>query len=1103
MTAYTEDNLVQKTTAEYLIDALGWDECIFALHETLGLGGTLGRVREEEVVLSRYLLPALRKLNPGVGEDVCRAAMKALVETSVTMGLDAINRRKDAMLRDGIDVECTAPDGSKTMRRLRVFDFDNPGNNHFLCVREFWVAGSLGRRRRADIVGFVNGIPLVFMELKNVHKNLFVAYHDNLCDYRTVVPQLFHFNAFCILGNGIDAKIGTHSAKFKFFHAWKRLSEEELGVVDMETLLKGTCSKSNLLDLFENFIVFDESTGSAAKILARNHQFLGVNRAVEAVKNRRTGDDGRLGVFWHTQGSGKSYSMVYFARKVRRKLGGNYTFLVLTDREELDKQIYDTFAGCGLADNDKEPCRATSGGNLKTLIGTKASYLFSLIQKFNEEVLPGEAYTMRDDLIVISDEAHRTQYGQLALNMRNALPNAGYIGFTGTPLFKGDELTRRVFGDYVSTYDFQRAVDDGATVPLYYDSRGEKLKIDTANLNERIAEKLEEIEGDFDADVSARLESELKRDYEIITAPKRLDRIAEDFVRHYSTAWESGKAMLVCIDKLTCVAMYDRIARLWKERIYELEMALNREEDEQEVQFLQRQIAWMRETVMAVVVSEEQNEEEKFTRHGLDIRPHRKLMKEGFDVRRATADASRDSRLASSPPVSRLMSHARSASAERMALDEAFKCEDHPFRIAIVCAMWLTGFDVPSLGTLYLDKPLKAHTLMQAIARANRVNEGKNNGLIVDYCGILKNLRKALATFTRGTDGAVPGGEDEGGNPLQGSQKLLGELAEALSMVREWLEARHAPLSSIVNLTGFPRNAAISAAKEAANDNDETRRQFEVLCRTVFAKFKACITFPEVNGFREECKAVEIVYRSLMQGRDDADISDIMRELHAVVDAAIEPVIGGDFADESHPYDISKIDFARLRQEFARSKSKRTAVLSVKEEVERKLARMLARNPSRVDFQRHFERIVSDYNAEKDRKTIEQTFEELLKFVEALTEEEGRAVREGLDEETLAIYDLLRKPDLAPTEIARVKKVAKELLATLKADKLRIEHWQEKELARDGVRRVIGDALYGDETGLPASYSGEEVERCTETVYRHIFERYPVLPSPYYAQDVA
>ena len=1100
MTAYTEDNLVQKTTAEYLVDALGWDECVFALNETLGLGGTLGRLREEEVVLSRYLLPALRKLNPGVGEDVCRAAMKALAETSVTMGLDAINRRKDTMLRDGIDVECTAPDGSKTVTRLRVFDFDNPGNNHFLCVREFWVAGSLGRRRRADIVGFVNGIPLVFMELKNVHKNLFVAYRDNLCDYRNVVPQLFHFNAFCILGNGIDAKVGTHSAKFKFFHAWKRLSEEEPGVVDMETLLKGTCSKSNLLDLFENFIVFDESAGAAAKILARNHQFLGVNRAVEAVKNRRAGDGGRLGVFWHTQGSGKSYSMVYFARKVRRKLGGNFTFLILTDREDLDKQIYDTFAGCGLANNDKDPCRASSGGNLKSLIGTKVSYLFSLIQKFNEEVRPGEAYTLRDDIIVISDEAHRTQYGQLALNMRNALPNAGYIGFTGTPLFKGDELTRRVFGDYVSTYDFQRAVDDGATVPLYYDSRGEKLKIDTANLNERIAEKLEEIEGDLDADVSARLESELKRDYEIITAPKRLDRIAEDFVHHYSTAWESGKAMLVCIDKLTCVAMYDRIARLWKERIRELETALNREDDEQEVQFLQRQIAWMRETVMAVVVSEEQNEEEKFARHGLDILPHRKLMKEGFSRVSCLPSHAQSCTVAAESDVRQETRDAIRPYADRMAVDKAFKCEEHPFRIAIVCAMWLTGFDVPSLGTLYLDKPLKAHTLMQAIARANRVNEGKNNGLIVDYCGILKNLRKALATFT-GKGGVSGGGGDE--NPLHDQRKLLEELAEALAMVREWLEKRNAPLSAIIQSTGFPRNAAINAAKEAANENDETRRQFEVLCRTVFAKFKACITFPEVNAFREECKAVEIVYRSLMQGRDDADISDIMRELHAVVDAAIEPVIGGDLADESRPYDISKIDFDRLRQEFARSKSKRTAVLSVKEEVERKLARMLARNPARIDFQRHFERIVSDYNAEKDRKTIEQTFEELLKFVETLSEEEGRAVREGLDEETLAIYDLLRKPDLTPGEIARVKKVAKDLLDALKADKLRIEHWQEKELARDGVRRAIGDTLYGDETGLPASYSGEEVERCTETVYRHIFERYPVLPSPYYTQDVA
>ena len=424
MNPYTEDNLVQKTTAEYLVGTLGWDACVYAMQEVFGAAGTLGRVDEGEVLLVRYLRPALEKLNPGLPTEAYEDGVRILAATDVAASLDTLNREKYKLLLDGIPVRYTAADGSKKKVHLRVFDFDTPTNNHFLCVRELWLRGSLGRRRRADVVGFVNGVPLVFMELKNVTKDISVAYRDNFCDYRKVVPQIFHFNAFVILANGIDAKIGTHSAKFKFFHAWKRLSEDDPGAVDMETLLKGTCSKANLLDLFENFIVYDESAGGVAKILARNHQFLGVNRAVEAVRNR-TSTDGKLGVFWHTQGSGKSYSMVYFTRKVHRKVGGNFTFLILTDRDELDTQIYKTFAGCGIVDNDKDECRAASGAHLKSLLGQHKSHVFSLIQKFNEEVRPGEAYTARDDVIVISDEAHRTQYGLLALNMRNALPNAG------------------------------------------------------------------------------------------------------------------------------------------------------------------------------------------------------------------------------------------------------------------------------------------------------------------------------------------------------------------------------------------------------------------------------------------------------------------------------------------------------------------------------------------------------------------------------------------------------------------------------------------------------------------------------------------------------
>ncbi|OGP49970.1 MAG: DEAD/DEAH box helicase [Deltaproteobacteria bacterium RBG_13_43_22] len=1078
MSDYTEDTLVQQTTAEYLEKKLNWGTVYAYNQETLGPEGLLGRISDREVVLTRYLKNKLVEFNKGLQDDAYQDAIRQIVEYSGIQTLLATNRDKYSLLKDGVQVSFRNEKGELKKERLRVFDFDKPENNHFLAVRELWVRGDL-YRRRADIIGFVNGIPLLFIECKNIHKDLQVAYNKNLSDYKDTIPHIFHHNALIMLGNGNKAKIGSISSRFQHFHEWKRLAEEESGFVDMETLLKGICDKRNFMDLFENFIVFDDSPREVVKIIARNHQFLGVNRAIEAVKERST-RQGKLGVFWHTQGSGKSYSMVFFTRKVHRKLGGNFTFLILTDRDDLDRQIYKTFAGCGLADNDKDPCRASSGENLEQLLGQHKAYVFSLIQKFNKNVNSEDGYSQRDDLIVITDEAHRTQYGLLALNMRNALPKASYIGFTGTPLFKEDEITRRIFGEYVSTYDFQRAVEDNATVPLYYDARGDKLGVSVGDLNERIAEKLEKLEAE-DIDVQQRLEKELKRDYHIVTAGKRLDQIARDFVDHYSKAWETGKAMVVCIDKITCVRLYKLITKYWDKRIQKLEAELATVGDEQEEVQRLRQIAWMRETRMAVVISEEQGEVDKFRKWKLDITPHRKLIKDGIDIPESLRDKPKFKNM------------------QRMELDDAFKEEEHPFRIAIVCAMWMTGFDVPSLSTLYLDKPLKAHTLMQAIARANRINEGKNNGLIVDYCGILKNLRKALATFAGRADNGHGGeGGDREQDPIKPDEELLSDLEEAIALIRSFLSERVALLEDIIAKTGFERNAAIVASKEAANENDETRKRFEVMCREVFKKFRACINIRGVNEYRREYDAVNIIYKSLQEDREKADISDIIRQLHQVVDEAV--VTRAPRAKEERAsYDISKIDFERLRKEFERSKAKHTTVQNLKQVIETRLERLLQRNPLRTDFQRHYEEIITDYNNEKDCVTIEKTFEDLFKFVQGLDEEENRAIREGLDEETLALFDLLKKSDLSAVDIKRIKVISVELLKTLKAEKLKIDHWRDKESTRDAVRLAIRDFLWSDETGLPVnSYTETDVKTKAEKVFVHVFRTYPTLPSPYY-----
>ncbi|HCG5971399.1 TPA: type I restriction endonuclease subunit R [Vibrio parahaemolyticus] len=1076
----TEDVLVQEVTADYLLNELKWDESFMGLHERMGKEGDLGRTSEQEVVLTRYLGEKLIEFNPGLPTEAYQEAMRIVVDAPTSRNIVGVNKEKYALHKNGVDVTFTNDKGARVKKSLRLFDFDNYENNHFLIVREFWVKGEI-YRRRADVVGFVNGIPLLFMELKNVHKDIRAAYEQNLSDYKDTIPHLFYHNAFIVLGNGIDAKIGSVSSQFEHFNDWKRLSEEEPGVVEMETLLKGTCSKTNLMDIFENFTLFDQSSGRLIKIVARNHQYLGVCRAVDAVVNRNE-RLGKLGVFWHTQGSGKSYSIVFFAQMVHRKLGGNYTFIVLTDREDLDTQIYKTFAGCGLVNNDKDPCRAKSGKDLKSLIGEQKAFVFTLIQKFNERADPKKPYSERDDIIIITDEAHRTQYGDLALNMRNALPKASFIGFTGTPLFKEDEITKKFFGDYISTYDFQRAVEDKATVPLYYDARGEDLVFtdddgnqhsvaDPKGLNERIAEKLEELEID-DVDVQQKLERELKRDYHIITSSSRLDQIARDFVSHYANGWETGKAMFVCLDKITCVRMHKLIDFYWQEHIKTKEASLSKATDEQDLAWRERQLAWMKETLMAVVVSEEQGEIAKFEKWGLDIKPHRQLMKIGFELQ----DGS------------------------RLDIEEAFKASEHPFRVAIVCAMWLTGFDVPTLSTLYLDKPLKAHTLMQAIARANRVAEGKSNGLIVDYCGILKNLRKALATFA-GTGDEGHGGENDETDPAKPNEELLDNLNEAVSFVVEFLRKHEFELETIITEAGFARNAAIVKAKEVINQSDETRKRFEVMSREVFNRFKSCINVPGINGYRDIRDAINILYKSLQADKEKADITDIMKELHAIVDASIDTShqIGEENPNSDKIFDISKIDFERLRQEFARSERKNTTVQTLKHAVEQKLARLMFQNPLRTDYQEHYEKLVKEYNQEKDRVVIEKTFEALLILNDELSREEKRALREGLDEESLVLFDLLSKPNLKPKEIVTIKKVATSLLATLKAERLKVSNWQQKESARDAVKQQIYDFLYDEKTGLPVDdYEEEEISVITERVFLHIFRAYPKLPSPIY-----
>jgi type I restriction enzyme, R subunit len=1126
----SEDRLVQATFAEHLRDKLGWESVYAWNDEIFGPGGTLGRADQREAVLTRDLRAALARLNPDLPPSAIDDAMRTLTVHDFSRSMVQHNQDFYRLIRNGVPVSYRDAAGRRRDGRARVINFDNrPGSNRFLAVRELKLTGrrTPNYNRRADLVCFVNGLPLVLIELKAVYKNIRAGFDGNLRDYmdENVIAHAFHHNAFLIVSNGDRARYGSVTGEWEHFAEWKRNDEADKGKVDAEVLLNSMLAHDRLLDIVENFILFDETKpGATRKVIARNHQVLGVNRAVASVERqeelkrefppdrrlqhrvielplerraiadqkrmlsaaqdeaaapvlpsfvpegpvniveRAHPDLGRLGVFWHTQGSGKSYSMAFFAEKVRRKVPGNFTFLLMTDRHDLDDQIYKTFAGSGITGKDTP--RATAGDDLERLLKENHPYVFSLIHKFNKDVDPRHPYSERDDIIVISDEAHRTQAGRLARNMRLALPNAAFIGFTGTPLFKQDEITKRIFGDYVSRYDFKRSEEDGATVKLVYENRGEKLGVARLDLNSRIAEKIEEAE--LDPDQAALLDKLLGKDYEVITADERLDKIAADFVEHCATRWDSGKAMVVCIDKITCARMHQRIMPLWTAKAAQVRAASDAKETEavgtsdtatrsallDEAVKLKAQADWLDETIIEIIISEAQNEVADFKKWGFDIIPHRALMKQGFE----TGDG------------------------KRVDVETAFKTPEHPFRVAIVCAMWLTGFDVECLSSLYIDKPMKAHTLMQAIARANRVYPGKDFGLIVDYNGMLKSLRQALAQYALGDDGT-------------GGEEIVAPIEERVQALLEAIEATEAHLrglgfdpGSLVGAKAFARIKALADAVDAVYSSDEAKQRFEILARQVFSRFKALLMEPTAFAYAERHDNIEAIYKKLTERRDTADVTELLKELHRIVNEAIRTQVPGEDQAEGLTFDLSRIDLEKLREEFAKKVTRKaTTIQDIREIVERKLAEMLARNPTRMDYQRKYEEIVADYNREKDRTTVEETFRRLLELVKSLDEEQERAVRENLSDDELALFDLLKKDNLTKVDRERVKQASRDMLASIKARLVELDRFWEKEQTKGEVEAFILDEIY---LKLPTPpYTAEDKALVAANVYAHVWQQ--------------
>ncbi len=957
---------------------------------------------------------------------------------------------------------------TRQRRCSEVRSFDN----EFLLVSQFSVTGAL-YTCRPDLVSFVNGLPLVVIELKKPGVPARAAFDENLTHYKQQIPALFWFNALLIASNGTDSRVGSLTADWERFFEWKRIErEDEPRRVSLEVMLRGTCDRARLLDLVENFTLFSEHKAGLVKIIGQNHQFLGVNNAIASMLAARKLGHGRGGVFWQTQGSGKSFSMVFFAQKVLRKVAGNWTFVVVTDRVELDDQIAKTFKATGaVSEAEGDQCHAASGVQLRELLRGNHRYVFTLIHKFQSP----ELLCDRPDVIVLTDEAHRSQYDTLALNMRAALPKALFLAFTGTPLIAGEERTKDVFGDYVSIYDFQQSVEDGATVPLFYENRTPELQLVNPDLNEDIYNLIEAAE--LDPEQEAKLERELSRQYHILTRDDRLETVAQDIVRHFLGRGFVGKAMVVSIDKATALKMHDKVRKYWEAETKRVEREIaeltkyalerrsqtaatedaavaalyeRRAADALKLQELNRRLDVLTTTDMALIVSPGQNEIQQMQKHGLDIVPHRKRMNDE-------------------------------------ALDEKFKDTTDPLRLVFVCAMWLTGFDAPSCSTVYLDKPMRNHTLMQTIARANRVFPGKHSGMIVDYANVFVSLEKALAIYGAGKDGK---------NPVKDKQKLVVDLRQAVTAATTFCATHQVILPAIEQLAvgTMPRLERIADAVNALISPDPLRREFLGHERLVGTLYKAVKPDPAALEFAGRVATLTTISGAIHAklNPNPANITEVMGDIGKLLDASITGVAMP--VKPAPVMDLSKIDFAALRRRFQESPHKNTDIEVLKATIRAMLERLISLNKTRANFAEKFEKLIDSYNA--GSRNIEELFEELLKLSRNLSAEQQRHVRENMTEEELVIFDILTRPapELSPEERAEVKKVARDLLTRLK--QLLVLNWRQKSTARSQLKLTIEDVL---DTGLPRAYDKPlYTEKCS-ALFEHIFESYPERDAGVYA----
>ena len=1053
----SEDDVEQTLLAQ--LGELGYAR---AEEEQIGPDGTHPeRGSHAEVVLQGRLREAMARLNPGLPEEAREEALR-LVLRDATPSLAEENRRLHHLMVHGVRQEYRDEDGATRGRRVRLLDLEDPAGNDWLAVRQFTVVEGK-HRRRPDVVLFVNGLPLVVVELKKpgVERPLEQGYHQ-LQTYKAEIPSLFRANALLVVSNGVQARVGSLTAEYGWFRPWRTVDGNNAEPLndsahpELSVLVDGLLERSRLLDMLGSFVVFAQMGGKLGKLIAGYHQYHAVNRAVEStlrasreelavmkvaedpkeyglsdVSSQPQGDR-KAGVIWHTQGSGKSLLMAFYAGKlIKSQEMRNPTLVVLTDRNDLDAQLFDTFSKCHHLLGGQMPERAGGREDLKErLARVSGGVVFTTLQKFGATEEP---LTERANVVVIADEAHRSQYGfrvkmdketgklsyGLAKYMRDALPNASFIGFTGTPIERGDANTKQVFGNYVDIYDINRAVEDGATVPIYYESRLARLELD-AEEKPKVDREVAELTGDESAQERERLERKWATVEALVGSDKRLAMVAADLVQHLEArlAGMSGKAMAVCMSRRICVRLYEEIVRLRPD--------WHSEEDSR--------------GKIKVVMTGSASDPREWQRHF------------GSWVRRRL-------------------------------LVERIRDPEDPLQLVLVCDMLLTGFDAPCLHTMYLDKPLHGYALMQAIARVNRVFGNKGAGLVVDYIGVAQNLQEALAEYTEGDRERVGIKEEEAEKLLEEKFGVVRDMFHGSGVDCEAVGAGSTPeqrlrlLAAAVDwILGQQQARADKEQEEAAKKRQLRRYQDAALALS--QAFSLASASDKAREIRDQVGFFLAVRDSILAWESEGNGNggrrsrrDLDMALQQLVSRA---VVSTEIVDILKAAGLKASSISILSDEFleeVRQMEQKNLALEALQRLLRDGIRSLGQRNlvKERDFTQRLEEAMSRYHT--NAMTNAEAIKELLAMARDIRDAHQRGEEQGLSAEELAFYDALAENKSARELMGddQLRLIAQDLLKGLRKD-ARVD-WVRREKVRASMRRGVKRTLrkYGYPPDLEAA----------------------------------